>query len=142
MTVYDAHSKIMGMKNRLKFYIQKLNTNDLASFPNLQTCLQESSLEVLPVGIVTCIKKHLESLSAEFYRYFPEENIDNEWVLNPFVHDVDNLPEELTTFAQEELISLATDVNMKQRFKLMTPEEFWLTIGKKYTVLYQEATKM
>jgi len=142
MTIFDAHSKIKGMKNRLKFYVKKLMLNDLAPFPNLQSCLKDCSFDVLPLEIVTCIKSHLEALSGEFQKYFPEENIDHEWVLNPFVYDADNLPEELTTIAQEELISLAMDVNLKQRFKLLTPQEFWLTAGKQHTELYQEATKM
>jgi zinc finger BED domain-containing protein 5/7/8/9 len=81
-------------------------------------------------------------LHDEFYKYFPSDTIEHTWVLNPFAHDLYNLPDELSTLAQEELLSLATNLTLAQRFKLSTPEEFWMTDGKSYERLYSEARKM
>jgi zinc finger BED domain-containing protein 5/7/8/9 len=142
MTVYDAHSKIQGMKNQLKFFANKLSVGDLVPFPILKSCLAEKSIGNLPEKITTCIKDHLVGLGQEFDKYFPENDVDNEWVLNPFSYNVENLPEELSTEGQGELLSLTADINLKQRFKILEPEEFWLSYGKRYPLLYQEATKM
>jgi hypothetical protein len=43
------------------------------------------------------------------------------------MHIAYNLPEEFKTPAQKELLSLTFDNSLKQRFKLSTHEEFWLT---------------
>jgi hypothetical protein len=66
----------------------------------------------------------------------------NSSMQGPFIYDAYNLPEELTTPAQEELLSLASDISLKQRFNLSTLEKFCLTTERTYTHLYSIAMKM
>jgi hypothetical protein len=66
----------------------------------------------------------------------------NSSMQGPFIYDAYNLPEELKTPASEELLSLASDISLKQRFNLSTPEKFCLTTERTYTHLYSIAMKM
>jgi zinc finger BED domain-containing protein 5/7/8/9 len=64
------------------------------------------------------------------------------WVLNPFVIDFANLPEELCTVAQEQLLTLSSSVVFASKFKMLALEEFWLTLGPEFQNLTEIATNV
>jgi hypothetical protein len=125
------------MKRKLVFYVKKLISNDLAPFHILKQCLIDCKIDLLPNDTKSLIIiYHLNGIKDKFDKYFPKDTIEYVWILNPFIYDAYHLPEELTTPAQEELLTLVSDISMKQRFKLSTLKEFWSTTGRSYTHLY------
>jgi hypothetical protein len=105
----------VGMKRKLVFYVQKLISNDLAPFPILKQCFIDCKIDLLTNDNKSLIICHLNGIKDEFDKYFPKDTIEHVWILNPFIYDAYNLPEEFKTPAQKELLSLTFDISLKQR---------------------------
>ena len=71
---------------------------------------------------------HLETLTEEFKRYFPDVEISSELVKSPFLCAVENVPEE----AQEEFIELKNDSSAHTLFNELSLNDFWARIVSSY----------
>jgi hypothetical protein len=101
------HLKVLAMKRKLSFYIAKLNINNFEPFPILHNHLAGIGIDKLGAEMKSTLETHFLDLQKQFYWYFSEDTIANTWILNPFVIDCSNLPPELSTTAQEELLALS-----------------------------------
>ena len=71
----------------------------------------------------------LKALSEQFVKYFPNLNVaEMEWVVNPFISEVDKLQEDL----QENLIDLKNDLVFKRIFAEKELLEFWISLKTKF----------
>jgi zinc finger BED domain-containing protein 5/7/8/9 len=142
-SIFDSHSKIVSMKRKLNFYALKIKEDDLTSFPTLAVYVGSSNSSLSP-ELKRIFIAHVTKMKEEFDRYFPEENINHTWVLNPFQYDETNLPEELSTAAQEELLTLSSNLTIKSKFQFMGYQEFWLEadLDQEFPVLQQIAITM
>uniref|UniRef100_A0A8D8Z4H1 Uncharacterized protein n=2 Tax=Cacopsylla melanoneura TaxID=428564 RepID=A0A8D8Z4H1_9HEMI len=85
-------------------------------------------------NIQDCVVSHLESLTQELTRYFPEYSTDEtdpirRMIRNPFIVDVMTVPDDI----QEELIELQNDTSCKDNFTGGNLEVFWCK--KAYVIL-------
>jgi hAT family C-terminal dimerisation region len=133
------NSKILGIKRKLEFYVTKIKTGDLSCFPVLRSQLEESGRSSLQPKLQELFVEHLKKLRDEFYKYFPQDEVDHVWILNPFVFDTSNLPIELTSTAQEQLLTLSSNVVLATKFKTMSLTEFWISVRPEYTELMDVA---
>jgi zinc finger BED domain-containing protein 5/7/8/9 len=141
VSIFETHSKVLAMKRKLQFYALKLRSNDLTTFPTLKDYLNVQKI-TLAAESKTKYSSHLIGLRENFYKYFPNDTIENTWMLDPFASEVEDLTPELSTLAQEELLTLGSDIVLKKLFKTMGYAEFWLKFGKNYPNLYEIAIKM
>ncbi|XP_067949840.1 protein FAM200A-like [Watersipora subatra] len=93
-------------------------------------------------SLLTDIKHHLNSLIAEFERYFPKLDPRNEQLMSltryPFRRNVHKILEQL----QEEFLELTNNFALKDDFKELSIEHFWVQAQRLYPNISLAAFKM
>lgn len=137
-TMVDIGEKISSFKKKLALWRQKLPRGLIASFPNLNKFLEDST-EILLHDLAPILNDHLEKLESEMNRYIPEnvELSKYSWIRNPFDVDVDQFGVDIPGF-QEELIDMQGDQILRDKFKQVSLTEFWAQLRNK-PVLSNEA---
>ena len=80
--------------------------------------------------------------AKKFKRYFSEDvRIGNLWILNPFMCDIASEDVNLPTDAEDELLQLSEDSNLKLSFKGEELLDFWICAILEYQVLAKRAVK-
>jgi hypothetical protein len=101
----EMRSDHKSLKRKLEFYNQKLSKNYMAPFPILNDFLTEFKVGCLSNDLKLLFTDHLIGLKAEFYKYFPDNNIKKYlgiesvfvWFWGPF--------------RRKEQLSLSTDIS-------------------------------
>ncbi|XP_014771691.1 zinc finger BED domain-containing protein 5 [Octopus bimaculoides] len=128
-----------AFKMKLHLWHSKLECEYFASFPNLNTFLDEDGLRV-DADILDIIKQHVLVLHAEIQRYFPDlQNLEkvHYFITNPFAISVVDVPLE-DYVIQEQFIDLLIDRGAKNAFRNMCCSEFWIEM----TLSYPDVAKL
>ncbi|XP_067940278.1 protein FAM200A-like [Watersipora subatra] len=137
--VLAFHDSIDAFKAKLVLWHTQTCTGNTVSFPTLTELLEDKPA---PGSLVATITEHLFDLKTEFGRYFPELPSEKKKMLNitrnPFQRTVEEIPEEL----QEEFIELVNNSALKDDFRSMSIDQFWLSARNLSPFIAEKAIKI
>ncbi|XP_067932789.1 protein FAM200C-like [Watersipora subatra] len=138
--VLNVTDSINALKDKLKLWVERLATGNVrVSFPVLHSLVDKKAPSA---SLLTDIKHHLNSLIAEFERYFPKLDPRTEQLmsltLDPLRRNVHEIPEQL----QEEFLELTNNSALKADFKELAIEHFWVQAQRLYPNISLAAFKM
>jgi hypothetical protein len=110
-TVFETEGKIQETKQMVKFLLRHSRNKNFSVFPTfseISTNCTEATANL--------IIEHLECLDDKFERYFPSNNVENRWILNPFIFNLDNIPPNIPINSKEELVRLSANSYHESRF--------------------------
>lgn len=115
-------------------------------FPTLFQHIEENDVnEECVKNLKQDIQLHLQSLSASFEHYFPEEKMmylkEKQWMTDPFAFETPDsvVGLNLTPDKEEELIRLTNDNSLRITHKTSSLSSFWMTASKDYPKLSKES---
>ncbi|CAM4388086.1 unnamed protein product [Caretta caretta] len=139
MSIFHVQDKVNAMVTKLKLWHKRLSRHELDSFPSLHDLVINSTNE-LDNDVLQIMKQHLESLRTDLCKYFLEQDGIFEWIRNPFIINVQTLPNNLSA-SEEQLLELASDSFLKTKFEQNTLTSFWLGVSSEYPALSGKAVK-
>ncbi|XP_067949419.1 zinc finger BED domain-containing protein 5-like [Watersipora subatra] len=138
--VLNVTDSIDAIKDKLKLWVERLATRNVrVSFPVLHSLVDKKAPSA---SLLTDIKHHLNSLIAEFERYFPKLDPRTEQLMSltrdPFRRNVHEILERL----HEELLELTNNSALKDDFKELSIGHFWVQAQRLYPNINLAAFKM
>ncbi|CAK1592459.1 unnamed protein product [Parnassius mnemosyne] len=140
--IINHRDAITVFTEKLLLWKRKILADNYSCFPKLYAitedkCFMEFFCES---DTKTEISNHLQHLSDEFKRYFPNLCDDNIYRLatDPFHVDIDVLPELL----QEQALEIKNDSAAKYDFEKMDKPLFWVKYLKVYPNIAEESLKL
>ncbi|XP_067940181.1 protein FAM200B-like [Watersipora subatra] len=138
--VLNVTDSIDAFKDKLKLWVERLATGNVrVSFPVLHSLVDKKAPSA---SLLTDIKHYLNSLIAEFERYFPKLDPRTEQLMSltrdPFRCNVHEIPEQL----EEEFLELTNNFALKDDFKELSIEHFWVQTQRLYPNIGLAAFKM
>ncbi|XP_067949574.1 protein FAM200B-like [Watersipora subatra] len=120
--VLNVSDSFNAFKDKLKLWVKRLAIGNVrVSFPVLHSLVDKKAPSA---SLLTDIKHHLNSLIAEFERYFPKIDPRTEQLMSltrdPFRRNVHEIPEQF----QEEFLELTNHSALKDDFKKLLIEHF------------------
>lgn len=140
VTVFTVQDKIKGARTKLKLWCARIDRREFDCFPTLADFLLETE-ETLGDDTVTAIKEHLQGLHMQLGKYFPELDVDFEWIRNPF----GDIIEQCTKLSIQEgnsLVDIASDGGLKMSFKQQPLTDFWAQLLPEHPKLAESALKV
>jgi len=143
VTLIDAQEKIASLKQKLQLWKRRAARGNYASFPTLDSCLEEMDDRQLSDSVSSSISSHLESLGNSFDGYFQdpveEESAVRNWIRNPFLCDLDSIDDQ--NMFKEDLIDIIPKQQLKRLLETTSVNEFWCSqqIREAYPALAREA---
>ncbi|KAL4104409.1 hypothetical protein QTP88_019710 [Uroleucon formosanum] len=135
--MFYASDKVNAFVRKLDLFISQVSKNDLSAFETLNTFWKNNEIQPNS-NIITDISEHLQLLKSNILQYFPEDNSEMKWIINPFEDDyIKNIPEG--TLAKELFIDLTSDSTLKTAFKTKNITNFWLDVKQEYSALSTQA---
>ncbi|XP_060845847.1 SCAN domain-containing protein 3-like [Rhopalosiphum padi] len=144
INVIIANDTINSFLEKIQLWKRRVNkeTPNFSSFRRLNELLSDEEEPFCPTGLKDIVIKHLDSLTDEFTRYFPNfSNKSWQYMLtsSPFSTNVDTLPDII----QEQAIELKNDSRAKIDFNSGSSlEEFWVKYQPIYPEISNEALKV
>ncbi|XP_067950225.1 protein FAM200A-like [Watersipora subatra] len=138
--VWNVTDSINALKDKLKLWVERLATGNVKfSFPVLHSLVDKKAPSA---SLLTDKKHHLNSSIAEFERYFPKLDPRTEQLMSqtrdPFRRNVHEIPEQL----QEEFLELTKNSALKDDFKELSIEHFWIQAQRLYPNISLATFKM
>uniref|UniRef100_K7FH88 BED-type domain-containing protein n=1 Tax=Pelodiscus sinensis TaxID=13735 RepID=K7FH88_PELSI len=121
VNLFNAKDKILSLSRKLQFWISSVGRNDLDCLPTLNDFLEENGYK-LDEDIRSDIADHLRDLYT-IIKYFPNINDNDNWIRNPL--SLTEKPVSFSTQDYENLIEIASDGQLIQKFKDVSPITFW-----------------
>lgn len=128
--IIEFHDNFRAFLSKLQNWRRKINLGNIAMFEKLCSVIDESEGEINE-NLTEEIAEHLESLTNELERYFPElKEEETRLIRNPFSAslDVTSIPDEL----QDEFLDLRNDSSARDLFSEKLLNQFWCIISKSY----------
>ena len=113
ITVFSVKYKISALSQKLEFWINCIENNNVSCFSTLSDFLIENDC-LLNEDIRLDIVKHLRALYDNLQKYFPASNNDHMWVENSFI--ITEKPDCLSNSEYENLIEIKSDAQLKYSF--------------------------
>lgn len=139
--IFSVHDRIRGFIKKLVLWKKNIEDRKYDCFETFQTFIIENEVK-LADGIITEISTHLNALRESFDHYFLEEMKicqQRNWIANPFQGDVTT---GISIKADEELIDLSEDTQLKLNFNRRKLIQFWLSVQQTFPTLCTEALKV
>ncbi|KAL4126754.1 hypothetical protein QTP88_010963 [Uroleucon formosanum] len=135
--MFYASDKVNAFVRKLDLFISQVSKNDLSAFETLNKFWKNNEIQPNS-NIITDISEHLQLLKSDILQYFPEDNSEMKWIINPFEDDyIKNIPEGI--LAKELFIDLTSDSTLKTAFKTKNITNFWLDVKQEYSALSTQA---
>lgn len=139
ITILTASEKIRGFKMKIAAWLQRAKSDNFDSFETLSNFVFETSCPVAE-NLKADIIEHLEQLQKSLTSYFPPTTQDLEWLRNPFQENIDR--EQYGAKEGDQLIDIASDSTLKDKFKKMNINHFWSGIQNEYPEISNRAVKI
>lgn len=143
--VIHHRDAITAFTEKLQLWSRKISARNYSCFPRLAVITDEEGfMEIFDeTNTKTEISKHLQHLTDEFKRYFPNSRDENIYrlTMDPFHVDIDKLPELL----QEQALEIKNDSAAKYDFENLLHLDkslFWAKYLKVYPNIAEEALKL
>uniref|UniRef100_K7FVN9 HAT C-terminal dimerisation domain-containing protein n=1 Tax=Pelodiscus sinensis TaxID=13735 RepID=K7FVN9_PELSI len=122
LSLQGKRKTILSLSRKLQFWISSVGRNDLDCLPTLNDFLGENGYK-LDEDIRSDIADHLRDLYTNIIKYFPNINDNNNWIRNPL--SLTEKPVSFSTQDYENLIEIASDGQLIQKFKEVSLITFW-----------------
>lgn len=133
---------ITAYTEKLQLWKRKILASNYSCFPKLFAITEEAIFkEILnETDTKNKISNHLQHLTDEFKRYFPDScnNIIYRLATDPFHVDIDLLPDTI----QEQTLELKNDSAAQYDFEKMEKAQFWVKYLKVYPSTAEQALKL
>ncbi|CAG5052364.1 unnamed protein product [Parnassius apollo] len=133
---------ITAYTEKLQLWKRKILAFNYSCFPKLLAITEEACFkEILDViDTKNQISNHLQHLTDEFKRYFPDScnNIMYRLATDPFHVDIDMLPDTL----QEQALEIKNDTAAQYDFEKMDKALFWIKYLQDYPSTAEQALKL
>ena len=138
--VFDISDKIEAFIKKLSLWKNDMENVSGSSqyFTFLSTLLETKSM-MLPSHLRSVFVQHLSKLDSKFYKYFPENLSDYEWIRNPFDQPC---PSSFSEQEKENYIDLTCDNSLKRKFNSGNPTKLWILLNGEYPALTEKALPM
>ena len=83
--------------------------------------------------------QHLFKVDSKFFKYFPENLSDYEWIRNPFDQPC---PSSFSEQEKEDYIDPTCDNSLKRKFNSGNPTKFWISLNGEYPALTEKTLRM
>ena len=130
ITVLHCHEKLTAFQMKLQLWYSKLENKNFASFPQLNSCIDENDLDI-DEDVIDLMKQHISMLREEISHYFPNlEEFDKQYrfVNNPFAISINDLPSD-NNVVQEQFMDLLNYGGAKHVFTEMCCSTFWMKMS-------------
>uniref|UniRef100_K7FP96 DUF4371 domain-containing protein n=1 Tax=Pelodiscus sinensis TaxID=13735 RepID=K7FP96_PELSI len=136
VNIFNAKDKILSLSRKLQFWISSVGD----CLPTLNDFLEENGYK-LDEDIRSDIADHLRDLYTNIIKYFPNINDNNNWIRNPL--SLTEKPVSFSTQDYENLIEIASDGQLIQKFKEVSLITFWsdLCQSQEYSSLSRHAIR-
>lgn len=135
-TILDASEKLKSFLEKLPLWTRRVESNNFANFTRLEEALLGH--QGLPAASKDDILTHLTTLRMSFQNYFGSEELQRDtWIRNPFLVDLDSIPDEDMT--KDDLIDLRHRELIKSEFCTKDLAEFWCSMMEGYPALAKRA---
>lgn len=129
--MFSLSNKVNAFVRKLDLFISQVSKNDLSAFETLNTFWKNNEIQPNS-NLITDISEHLQLLKSNILQYFPEDNSEMKWIINPFEDDyIKNIPDGILT--KELFIDLTSDSTLKTAFKTKNITNFWLDVKQEYS---------
>jgi hypothetical protein len=126
------------MKVRLKSCYQRVQRNKFGCFHTMNEYMEESG-KAAPESIKHDITEHLRQLQNSSEEYFGPNNNDNNWPRNPFIGSFQT--EDFSITEYEQLIDIASDSVLKQKFPIISLSIYWVSLTEAYSDISKRALR-
>jgi hypothetical protein len=134
-------TKIDAFKKKLSVWQKRIGEGIFDMFHSFSDCAEDTEFD--KAFIFKLISDHLMKLEEKFGDYFPQEKdprIGFLWAMDPFLHSQNETNKLSLTISEEDsLIELSADPTLKESFKCMPLDKFWLKVGTEYKALSKKA---
>ena len=138
MTAFSMATKIDAFKKKLLVWKKRIDGGIFDMFHCFTEITENTQCDLILNS--NLVSQHLELLEKKFEQYFPKENdprIGFLWVMDPFLHFESET--NLQSLSISEQDRLATDPSLKELFKNLSFDEFWLKASSEYEELSKKA---
>lgn len=136
--------KLTAFKGKFMLWKSKIKTGKTASFPILNTHLEDEAFSLTQVQRI--IVGHISKLIIEFDHYISKNVMKDTWVRNSFGIEAELLPDETANISilQEQLTEVQNDETLHFDFirQNESPSSFWIKVYKEKAILRREALKV
>uniref|UniRef100_K7G7S0 HAT C-terminal dimerisation domain-containing protein n=1 Tax=Pelodiscus sinensis TaxID=13735 RepID=K7G7S0_PELSI len=140
VNIFNAKDKILSLSRKLQFWISSVGRNYLDCLPTLNDFLEENRYK-LDEDSRSDMADHLRNVYMNIIKYFPNINDNNNWIRNPL--SLTEKPVSFSTQDYENLIEIASDGQLIQKFKEVSLITFWsdLCQSQEYSSLSRRAIR-
>ncbi|XP_050985391.1 zinc finger BED domain-containing protein 5 [Labeo rohita] len=126
--------KITAFIRKLDVWGRHLDEGNTAAFENLHEISETSTSGATTV--IPCIKLHISTLTQLFQKYFPNNSMQYDWIIDPFNTPA---PADFSSAEEDQYIEMTSDSTFRLRFPAQTLSEFWLGVEKEYPLIGQRS---
>ena len=134
-------TKIDAFKKKLAVWNKRVQDGIFDMFHSFAEKVENSQCEKNIMADL--VSNHLEQLENKFEEYFPTEKdprIGFLWVIDPFLNSENETNSlSLSIAEQDSLIELSTDPMLRELFKSLPLDMFWLQLNSEYEQLSNKA---
>lgn len=143
VTIFTVQDKIKAARIKMDLWCTRLDRLEFDNFPTLADFLLTAD-EVLGNDTIAAFKEHLRGLHTHLGRYFPELDVDLEWIRNPFGDkpQIELVSSKLSARETDSLVDIASDGSLKMAFREKSLTDFWIYIQPEHPELAQSALKI
>lgn len=151
LKLQGGDSNIIAHHDAIKMYIEKIQLwkrkvsskpSNYSNFAKVMSVTEEPQFKEIfeETNFNSQIINHLDNLTEEFHKYFPNTYDEGIYRLatDPFNVNVDSLPDAL----QEEGLEIKNDSSAKYDFDKMDKSSFWIKYVKVYPNVSHEALRL
>lgn len=115
--VFLVHHKVSAFRKKLDLCWARVEQGSVEKFPTLENVLEMAGLAVATA--------HLKGLHEQFWDYFGEDTMANQWV--PFSFPAE-LRDGLSIQEEEALLDLSSNMELQQKMREVSLAHFWLSV--------------
>lgn len=143
VTVFTVQDKVKAARMKVELWCTRLDRGEFDNFPTLADFLVTAD-QVLGGDTIAAFKEHLRGLHMQLGRYFPELDMDFEWIRNPFGDKtyLERVTSKLSAREVDSLVDIASDGALQMAFKQKSLTDFWIHIQPEHPELVESALKI
>ena len=139
VTILEAAEKLQAFQNKLELWATRIEKRNFATFSNLDSFSGHDSF--VSNNLSEEMSGHLQALKKSFENYFSIGMISAEaWIVRPFTTKLSDINDD--DLGKDELIEMQSSSDLRQRFEVETPGQFWGSLTEAYPLLSQRALQV
>ncbi|KAK7886953.1 hypothetical protein WMY93_026574 [Mugilogobius chulae] len=143
VTIFTVQDKIKTARMKIDLWCARLDRHEYDCLPTLADFLLATDATLDDIT-VEAIKEHLQELHTHLGKYFPELDLDFEWIRNPF-GDKEHIERYCSKLSMQEvnsLVDIAADGGLRMSFKEQNLADFWIQLQPEHPQLTESALRV